>query len=218
MRINLITVDRKQNNYIQSTLDSLRKSDWRGRPHTVTLFAGGDDTEYLKDLGFDILPWREAKPEHPRLGFCMNYARALRHGFGDVVIVEDDLEFCPDWLARLNEAIDEIKMEKYILALYSAIDLSPGAFDLGRHYRSYFAPSFFGTQAMYYPESVRYELADFIYQNRNRKPGDLLISEWATTNNCLYSLQGSVVQHMGIVSTGCASFHHRAWNLLCDGT
>lgn len=215
MRINLITIDRGANNYIQSTLDSLRKSDWKDHGYTVTLCAGSDNTDYLKDFGFDILPWREEKPSDPRVGFCMNYARALRHGFGDLVVVEDDIEFCPNWMAHLHEAIKEIKFERYILTLYSASDLSNKAFDRGNNYRSYFAPHFFGTQAMYYPESVRYNLADFVYANRTRMPGDILIAEWANKNNCLYSLQGSVVQHMGVVTTGCAGFHHKAWNLLC---
>lgn len=215
MRINLITINRSPNNYIHATLDSLRKSDWKDSGCTVALCAGSDETEYLKNTEFDIIPWREEKPQNPRIGFCMNYVRALRHGFGDVVVLEDDLAFCPSWMFHLNNAIQEIKLDRYILTLYSARDLSPAPLNRGEHYRSYFAPSFFGTQAMYYPESVRYELADFIYSNRTRSPGDLLIAEWAHTNNCLYSLQGSVVQHMGVVTTGCAGFHHKAWNLLC---
>lgn len=215
MKINFITIDRGENNYIQTTLESLRKSDWKDHGCPVTLCAGSDDTEYLKDIGFDILPWREAQAPHPRVGFCMNYTRALRHGFGDVVVVEDDIEFCPGWMERLHKAIEEIEFERYILTLYSASNLSNHALDRGEYYRSYFAPHFFGTQAMYYPESVRYEIADYIYENRNRLAGDLLIGEWANKNNCLYALQGSVVQHMGVVTTGCASFHHTAWNLMC---
>lgn len=216
MRINFITIDRGKNNYIHSTLESLRKSDWTDHGYTVTLCAGSDETDYLKDLGFDILPWREEKPKSAHLGFNDNYVRALRYGFGDVIILEDDLEFCNNWMQHLHEAIKEIKFERYVLTLYSASNLSAKPLDRGKHYRSYFAPSFFGTQAMYYPESVRYEIADYIQKNTTRKQADLLISEWCHTNNCLYSLQGSVVQHMGSVTTGCASFHHTAWNLICQ--
>lgn len=215
MRINLITLNRHPNNYINNTIESLKQSDWSEFRYCVTLCAGSDDISHIQNSEFDILPWREETPKEKRVGFCLNYVRALRHGFGDVVILEDDILLCPKWMEELHKAIAEINLDRYVLALYSPINLSNECFDRGKHYRSYFAPSFFGTQAMYYPESVRYEIADFIYANRYRKPGDLLISEWANTNNCLYALQGSVAQHMGKISTGVAGCDHSAWNLMC---
>jgi hypothetical protein len=217
MKINIITVDRGQHNYISNTLTSLRASDWQKYQYPVTLCAGSKETDYLSGLGFDILPWLEQTPESKHVAFCMNYVRALRFGFGGVVILEDDVTMCPNWLETLQAAVDEIPFERYVLALYSAQNLSTPAFDRGVHYRSYFTGMYYGTQAMYFPESVRYEIADYIYAHRERRPGDLLLGEWANTNNCLYSLQGSVVQHDGRITTGLGNYHS-AWNLLCRET
>ena len=72
-------------------------------------------------------------------------------------------------------------------------------------------------QAMYYPESVRSELADYLAAHRRRLPGDILIREWCLDprrKRMLYMLPGSVVQHVGTVSTGVAGCDHQAWNLL----
>lgn len=216
MKINIITLDRAPHNYIANTIAALRASDWQKYQYPVTLCAGSADTAYLNEFNFDILPWREQAPESKYVGFCMNYVRALRFGFGGVIVLEDDVTVCPDWLEKLNSAVAEIPFERYVLALYSPNNLGHAAFDRGTHYRSYFAGSFYGTQAMYFPESVRYELADYIYANRTRRPGDLLIGEWANKHNCLYALQGSVAQHNGRVTTGVAGSYHRAWNLLCQ--
>jgi hypothetical protein len=216
MKINIITINRAPNNYIAGTLAALRASDWQKYHHPVTVCAGSYDTTYLNDCGFDILPWREREPENKWVGFCLNYVRALRFGFGGVIVLEDDVTVCPDWLSKVDAAVAEIPLERYVLTLYSANDLSHPDFNRGNHYRSYYAPMFYGTQAVYFPETVRYEVADYIYEHRLRTAGDLLIAEWADKNNCLYALQGSVVQHNGHISTGVAGHGHTAWNLQCE--
>jgi hypothetical protein len=214
MKINIITIDRAPNNYIDKTVAALRASDWQKYQYPVTLCAGSASTDYLNEFGLDILPWREQKPENKYVGFCMNYVRALRFGFGGVIVLEDDVTVCPDWLERLEAAIKEIPFDRYVLALYSANNLGNSVFERGVHYRSYYAPVFYGTQAVYFPETVRYEIADYVYSNRDRLPGDLLIGEWANANSCLYALQGSVVQHIGAITTGIGNYH-TAWNLQC---
>jgi hypothetical protein len=218
MKINIITVNRAPNNYIFNTVTSLQKSNWQQYKYPVTVCAGSADDAYLQELpdDIDILRWREIVPKTKGLGFNLNYVRALRHGFNGLILLEDDITFCQNWLTTVHQAIDEIPHKRYALALYSPNDLSHSAFDRGVHYRSYYAPMFYGTQAMYFPETVRYEIADYIYEHRFRLPSDLLIGEWANTNNCLYALLGSVVQHAGRVSTGIAGHDHTAWNLLCD--
>jgi hypothetical protein len=120
-------------------------------------------------------------------------------------------------MARTLFAIEEIeqRLTRYILSLYSSQDLSDPAFNRGNWHRSYYAPSFYGTQGVFYPFCVRRPLADYLShpENVERKPGDLLISEWAHENNCLYATQGSLVDHMGEQSTGLGGYH-TAWQFL----
>ena len=234
MTVNIITIDRDKirgpgHNYVWSTIRSLKGSEWAGSGDRATLCVGSRDTKYLDGCGLDILEWDEesqkelesAKDCDPvRLALCLNYERALRHGSGGVVILEDDVNLCPDWSSRLDSAIKEIPSERYILALYSPVDLSDERLRRGDNHRSYPAADFYGTQAMYYPECVRLEIADFLHERRRSGyAADIIIKQWAVANQCLYALSGSVAEHAGNFSSIRSDFNsciHGAWNLLCD--
>jgi hypothetical protein len=211
MIINIITVNRTGENYLAKTIDSLCASDWCGLP--INLILGSADERHVAAYQdrFKVVKWdQESKRIH--VNFCLNYIRALRHEpRNDVVICEDDIEFSRNWLARLLLAVREVPLAKYVLSLYTAHDLSDALYKRGKHYRIYGGRFFWGTQAVFYPACARLEIAKYIEDNIERKPGDLLIGEWCTKHNCLFMTEGSLVQHIGIGTTGLGKFHS-AWN------
>src|SRR5262249_38181312 len=105
----------------------------------------------------------------------------------------------------------EIPQRRCVLSLYTAHDLSHASLERGKYYRYYPARFFWGTQAVYYPADVRLEIAQYIEENRERRPGDLLLGEWCRARDCLFNTDGSLVQHVGMSSTGLGRYH-RAWN------
>lgn len=234
MRVNIQTIDRDiirgpGHNYVWTTINSLKNSDWKDSGGGATLCVGSFDSEYLNGSGLEVLPWDEDSDKDAKSGEtsdlrrllnCLNYVRSMRHGEGDVVVLEDDVLMCPDWLGALRKAIEEIKSDRYIITLYSPISLADPTLDRGPNHRSYPAEHFYGTQAMYYPKSVKNEVADFIHERRRSGYApDLIVKQWALANKCLYALQGSVVEHVGDFSSVRADFTsciHSAWNLLCD--
>jgi len=217
MILNIITINRPGKDYLHKTIESLYASDWHDTP--VHLIVGNEDESHVEAYQqcFNVVKW-DKETKRPQVDFCLNYIRALRHQpDDDVVICEDDIEFGKTWLARLSQAVGEIPFSRYVLSLYSANDLSNPSLRRGQHYRLYPSWYFYGTQAIYYPAGVRLEIAKYIEDNIERKPGDVLIGEWCVKHRCLYSAQGSLVQHVGVCSTGLAAFHHTAWNYTPDG-
>jgi hypothetical protein len=219
MRLNMITVDRSPHaNYLGSTLSSLARSVWNAQEIPLTLCVGNEKEAYAAGLGYDVLSWNGPQFENRWVSFVDNYVRALRHGDGDVIVCEDDLEFAPGWVERLKAGVCELRAyrSRFVLSMYAPWHPGWTWRRSGKHHRPYRTSRFFGTQAMFYPADVRLELADYMEEHRRQKPGDLLISQWCDAHNesTLFLLRGSVVQHVGSVSTGLGSGRHRAWNLL----
>ena len=221
MNLNIITVARK-GEYLHKTLETLECSDWKYSNIPIGLLMGSEDEGYVEryrsDSRITIVPWVGEKPQI-HVAFVLNYIRALQHntlGTG-LCVFEDDIAFTKNWLARTLFAIQEMEcksnLSHYILSLYTARDLSGSSFNRGKWYRSYLANWFFGTQGCYFPKIVQEELAMYLEDNQDRKPGDLLLSEWCYHHQNLYNTSGSIVDHMGAISTGLGG-HHHPWNLL----
>jgi hypothetical protein len=88
-----------------------------------------------------------------------------------------------------------------------------GSIRCGPYCAKYQAPSFYGTQCMYYPRPVVLELAQFVHEHgvsNYRVEGDMLVREYAIATDGLYGTVRSLVQHIGFISTGLAGFYHRA--------
>ncbi len=211
MIINMLTMRRARENYLDPTMASLFASGWCGLP--LNLILGSADESHVEAYRdrCNVVSWdQQAREIH--VNFSLNYIRALRHDPNfDAVICEDDIEFSRDWLARLLLAVREVPLAKYVLSLYTAHDLSDPGWARGKHYRAYSAEIFWGTQAVFYPACVRLELAKYIEDGMERKPGDLLIAEWGAKNECLYVTNGSLVQHKGTQTSVWGNFH-TAWN------
>ena len=147
---------------------------------------------------------------------CHNYWRAL--GLGDpearaVFVCEDDLTFRDGWLGMLLQSLSEIEangLEKFLLAAYSPRQHEEPALRRGQFYGSYIAHGFYGTQAMVYPRLEVPPVRDLLWEHGvevSEAPYDLLIQRRAVAEQHLYTTRQSLVQHVGLRSTGLGGGH-----------
>jgi hypothetical protein len=223
MKISFITVNRPLINYLDSTLDSLDKSDWKHTNILINLYVGNEDESYVEKYRHDdritIVSWEGIACENLTERFNTNYFRGLQP---DTIVCEDDIRFSPTWFARTIFAMGEIEKDKikpYVLSLYTAQDFGGECWRRGNWYRAYWAEKFWGTQGVYYPEveSLRKHFQikmEYMKDSKNYYNADLVIREWVDAHQCLYLTQGSVVQHVGRVSCGGqGTGFHEAWRL-----
>jgi hypothetical protein len=217
----------RQPEYVHQTLASLFASDplVQQIPQIDVMLDSADASHlrpdpHLENLKIHKLTRAEAETTSgwgPHRRFCYNYHRCLTLDIGHargLLICEDDVIFREGFLAKLLAAIDEMEgcqLRKYLLACYSAYRLNDvPAFRRGRYFCSYYAPSFYGTQCMYYPKPVLGELADRLYQEgvvAHQAPGDMIVKSYGMELNAIYATVCSLAQHVGTVSTGLGNFH-----------
>lgn len=147
---------------------------------------------------------------------CHNYWRALGLAEGEALaalVCEDDLVFRAGWMGMLLECLDEMQgagIGDFLLTAYSAGDHEAGALRRGRFYSSYVAGGFFGTQAMIFPRSEVTPVRELVWEHgvvAAEEPYDLLIKRRAVAKQHLYTTRHSLVQHVGLRSTGLGGGH-----------
>jgi hypothetical protein len=112
------------------------------------------------------------------------------------------------------DAIDEMacaNVREFALALYAAhrFDTDP-TLSRGKHYYSYPAHWFYGTQCCIYTRQVASDLADFISLHgtlKNDAPYDILAKEYFCAWQNVYTTHPSLVQHVGWTSSGLGAMH-----------
>lgn len=227
LQIAVMTVPRDPQ-YVHQTLASLFAADpLVHEAAAVKLLVGSCDAAYLDvyrhHRRFHILPLTEDEqreisqwPVHRK--FCHNYHRCLTLDVpesGGLLLVEDDVVFRDGFLRKLMAAIDEMEnnhgLYQYVLALYVPYKLRENpSLRRGQFYCSYYAPLFYGTQAVYYPHSVLRPLANLIREtgvDECREPGDMIVKRYGESINAIYGTVASLVQHIGVQSTGLGHFH-----------
>jgi hypothetical protein len=230
LRLVVMTV-RRSPEYVHVTLASLLLSDpLVHRLRGVHLVVGGAEVEYLNQYRhhyrIEIHQMSQEDAHRTRLWtlrqrFCLNYYRCLTVPPADcrgICICEDDVIFQDGFIDKMLSAVNEMeethKLTKYLLDLYLPDGLLPEpSFRCGPYCAKYQAPSFYGTQCMYYPRPVVLELAQFVHEHgvsNYRVEGDMLVREYAIATDGLYGTVRSLVQHIGFISTGLAGFYHRA--------
>jgi hypothetical protein len=180
---------------------------------TVAILTCDRDPSYLAgtlaSLGPDVETrlfrdeWPRELPATQRL--TLSFRRALLESPDDSLIVEDDVEFRPDWCALLAAAIArsrELCGGRFFLACYCPHVL------VGDRVSRYRESMFFGTQAQYVPPEMRASLADYIARWLTETTVDLLIAEWCRAEDVtLLATVPSLVQHVGRVSSLGDAFH-----------
>ena len=215
----IVTVSRPVN-YIETLAEHLPGNQ------VIRVFVGSLETRYLdnirrKPLVRIYLPtpeeWKNFKPLSVFQRATWNYWRALAcipnvAGRDGLLVFEDDVLPASNWLEHLEVAIDALSTEgtsRFILALYSS--RQHVATIQGKPFTNYPTHLFAGTQAMYYPESVRCTFAAFLYEhgvNMNEATYDMLLAEFAARHSIPIFLTVPVlVQHIGRISTGLGEFH-----------
>lgn len=149
---------------------------------------------------------------------CLNYARLNNT---DTVIFEDDVKVSSKWLIYLKEALQLLETEScYILTLYSAgahlvnnvVIPTFFKFNTNSLIDIYPTEHFFGTQGIFFPESIVSELCSYIYEKGIKvysEPTDLLIKNFCLEHKIpIYVTSYSLVQHLGKATTGLGGFHY----------
>jgi GR25 family glycosyltransferase involved in LPS biosynthesis len=168
------------------------------------------------------MEWQQFETRRVHQRACWNYWRSLTFGAKTtgregLVVFEDDVILAQGWERRLRAVIAEVELvhqERYVLALYVAACVGLSKSKNGSHFVEYPVDYFFGTQGMYYPESVRPGFAEFLKAHgvdTFREPYDLLLKDYLKRASIpMFVTIPCLVQHIGRVSTGLAGFHHQA--------
>jgi hypothetical protein len=191
----------------------------------VRVIVGQTDCSYLNRyrsnpqieiIGGSTAEWAEFKNCRVHQRASWNYWRALTLGLqtpdaDGLLVFEDDVLPAIKWKRRLCEVIGSIEKAhgiRYVLALYTT--LTVGHLPESKYIR-YPVNLFFGTQGMYYPESVLEEFAGYLEEKGVRlccAPYDLILQEYLSNLQIpLFATIPCLVQHVGEISTGLGDFH-----------
>lgn len=214
------TFDRGRVNYLPDTLESFQRSTATHEPipYELHLFdSGSPDPSWL-----DGMPGAHHFPEH-KLTPNEN-AVALMRGTGQldvdwVLFLEDDIEFCDDFLGSVDRWLSEhASPDRHLYTFYTPYKEVSRAFERGDTYYQYPIKNFYGTQCLAMrPEdalSAADGLTEIMKTWHSSKGYDLLLKEWAkqTWPKVDYFLASvpSFVQHVGVESSlsGNERFHH----------
>jgi hypothetical protein len=214
----VMTVERR-NAYVHRLLSGLSSGS------SVRLISGSPKIDYLTQYrtspSFEIFApspqeWSEFERTPVEHRAVWNYWRSLRLGpkrnTRGLLVFEDDVIVATGWERRLFDTVEQLKRkvgERFVLSLYIAWRrLTP---DRGCFYATYPVTTFFGTQAIYYPESIRASFAAYIEETGLkvfRSPYDMLLKEYIRMMGIpLYVTVPCLVQHVGVVGTGLGQFH-----------
>lgn len=196
----------------------------------LRLVVGAPECEYLERYRnhpfievIEVPPqeWERFREYPIRQRAAWNYWRTLTLGIHrpyrqGLVIFEDDVVPATNWEDRLHRIIEQIELEQsgpYILSLYTARKLQ--APQDGKYFVAYPPESFFGTQALYYPEPAREGFAKYLKRRGvdsfRGRPYDFLLRDYARREGIpMFVALPCLVEHIGEISTGLAQFFHTA--------
>jgi len=219
----MITVDRTsrgKKDYLAETLKNLRRSGMlrSDRWNTFTVFDSGSPSDwpmfsYMKQLGITV--------SHASVGgrlACQNAGHALilggLSGAPWVLFLEDDLDFCADFLGSVGRFLDKYgsdeRNERYRLYSFgAAYDQVTQAARNGADCWPYPIDAFYGTQCFAIRATDAVSLGNYISTNPpiggrggvvNPNAYDLMFHDWAKNlypGNCFLASASSFVQHIG---------------------
>ena len=161
-----------------------------------------------------------------RLTLHQNAARSIRlaanAGAEWAMVVEDDVDFCDDFLGSVLRWVHDVErtgesFPMYVLgANYAQIE----AAKMRGHIFWHYAPkNFYAAQALLWRSDVAKRLADWLgddpsYNGIREHGHDLLLGKWGLLQNpaCFCASVPSFVQHIGVTSgIGNKQFHFPTW-------
>lgn len=222
----IISTIHREENYLEATLRSLFSTLPVGVEHTVSLVAGSPETGYLASyksqpeitvvgMGSNTWSWIKGRPLTQRASW--NYYRCLTHnaaGKRDILILEDDVRFARGWWSRLSAILAdllELHGSNFVLTIYSPWDLVLQQHWGERFYAEYPLGKFYGTQGVYYTAVTRQGFAEYLKLHglvANEKGYDYLLRDYLSDAGIpLFASTPSLIQHMGVKSTGLGTWH-----------
>lgn len=221
----IMTVERPQG-YLHATLESLRL-EWR--ENTLLLFPGSPASGFLnryRSGGYLIIEttdtdWDAIWLWSTHRKAMWNYWRCLQQpvtqpvsGDWGRLIIEDDVRFAQGWSDRFLLSVSELYEaygDRFILSLYSPHESVKQASEESEDVTiPYPAADFYGTQAVFFPEAVRRDFADYlkIYGLQdNLMTYDCLLGRYCAEHSIpLFTTVPSLVQHTGIETTGQSEY------------
>jgi hypothetical protein len=221
-----ITTVQRPGGYIHKTMASL------GPDLPLRLVVGCPDASYLdayrchpqvEIMDLPASQWEEMQKYKVHRRASWNYWRTLvlgakRSPCRGLAIFEDDVKLARGWRARLGATISRLESiagTNFVLALYIARSGRPEARCVARSFQRYDIDNFWGTQGMYYTDSLRLAFANYLKAegvDKFRIPYDILLKEFLKRRNIpLFVAVPTLVQHIGMVSTGLGNFHNTEW-------
>lgn len=217
-------------NYIHNIVSRLPQNQ------SLTLMVGCMSTRHIESFSGDerinvVLPseteWsiisKSASGKHHWA--CWNYWRALKHAAmhqtaSYSIILEDDVLPSMHWLRVLDKILGALEQScgnRFLLSLYRP-GMRPPKRQLTRlGYCEYPSRRFYGSQAMCYPSNVIAEASQFLEEHgvdSFKDPYDILLGRCVREAGLrLFNTVPSLVQHIGLTSTGLGVFHQSGFLL-----
>jgi len=198
MKVSIMTCeDRTQ--YLGSTIDQL---DQQGIKYDI----------YYQGKAHKKGTIKVTKPyDSVQLNAQYNYAMILINSRNDIII-EDDVQICNNFKVRCMDYLEPYQAQnsRYAIAMYSCYNWNNSLTLL----TEYPLMDFYGTQAMMYDQETRIGFGQYLLEHLGEQPYDLALKIYLEkTNTPLLATKHSLVQHMGVKTTGLGH-HHQAFNFI----
>lgn len=220
MRIDyaISTVDRSTQ-YIHQTLEYL------GKGFRANLVVGSPESSYLDRyrghhgiIETPVSEWDKIKDADVGQRAAWNYLRCLTMVSSEdskgILILEDDVKPMNNWQDRFSRTLKEAEEklgDGFILSLYCPHSLPMHIALAGGHCAGYPAQAFYGTQAMYFPNTVRILVSEAIKTysvDSFKMPYDISIKVLAHALKIpMVASIPSIFQHVGYSTSGLGNFH-----------
>jgi len=209
-----ISTCRRHPQYVHGTLESMYAADPTANELTVRLVVCDSDASYVDS--WSGMPQVRVEPlshrEHATIASLSPHARCtynftrLLEGVGDVIALQDDLQFTENWLRAVTRCIERVERrhgQRFVLALYASYRFKATPFAPYKKWH------FYGNQALYFPDGVRRELSAYMYDHAEQGgPDDMMLKDFLCASDIkLFSMNPNVVQHVGGESAIEQRFH-----------
>lgn len=212
-------------NYLLQTLHNLQRSGAFMSPYLVgNLHLVVTDEEDW--LGSDLVLPSFVVVHFPqkRRTLHQNAATAIREAAGEkaathVLVLEDDLDFCADFLGSVSRWLNTVQRGKAMYVLGANYNQVEEAYNRGANSWRYPVRAFYGAQALVWERPVAERLAQWLGPNPSHKGitdhgHDLLLQDWGEGEGADHFLASvpSFVQHIGVESgIGNRTFRFTSW-------
>ncbi len=205
----VIISSNRPTNYIHRIFNSI------GEDIKIHLFIGSENSDYVdKYISWPNVSMTKVVCESSDvlLNQFLNYQNALTNGYVEndegILIFEDDIKFAKGWLARFHQSVSNLKSQcsnNFALTLFTSTTVCKNSEMPANHYTLFpDLNAFWGTQGMYYPNSVREKILKYFstVSHSNIINYDILVRQALIKENIpLYVCIPCLIDHVGFNST-----------------